>query len=54
MTKRRSIIFEWHEGNEHPLRIIRDPWEEGLPRTTLSLSQDEASQLADYLQTTQP
>lgn len=46
---RRTINFEWHSDHERPLRIIRDPWEDGEPKTTISLTQYEAELLASFL-----
>ena len=46
---RRNINFQWDPTDECPLRIISDPWEEGLLKTTLSLTQYEAELLAGFL-----
>ncbi len=50
MKIRRNMHFTWHEGHDRPLRIVRDPWDEGLPQTTLSLTKDEAQALVTFIQ----
>lgn len=50
MAKHRTMRFYWDNGHDRPLRIVRDPWDEGLPQTTLSLTEDEAEDLAYFIQ----
>ena len=50
MAKPRNMHFSWDKGHDYPLRIVRDPWDEGLPQTTLSLTESEAKDLAYFIQ----
>ena len=49
MSQRRDINFTWDNGGHRPLKITRDPWAEGKPKTTLSLTTDEAKALAEFI-----
>lgn len=49
MSQRRNINFTWDNGHHRPLKITRDPWAEGKPQTTLSLTTDEAKALAEFI-----
>lgn len=49
MVKRRNIHFQWDPDHDYPLRIVRDPWDEGLPQTTLSLTKSEAEDLVNFI-----
>lgn len=50
MVKHRNIHFQWDPDHDYPLRIVRDPWDEGLAKTTISLSRSEAQDLAHFIQ----
>lgn len=47
--KRRTMHFNWDNNHHRPLKITHDPWEEGKPQTTLSLTKDEANNLAKFI-----
>ena len=47
--KRRTMHFHWDKDHDRPLKITHDPWEEGKPQTTLSLTKDEAQNLAKFI-----
>lgn len=49
--KRRTMHFHWVKDHHRPLKITHDPWEEGKPKTTLSLTEAEAKDLAKFITT---